>query len=81
MRGAGLLRIGREAARGREKGAAARKVKNLFLAHYQHTTQRTLQNFAFSRSAKNKCRTFALSIDRQQTTVDSRQTPSGGCTS
>ena len=58
-----LIRVGREAARGREKGAAARKVKNLFLVHYQHTTQRTLQNFAFSRRDKNPCSTFALSMD------------------
>ena len=41
--GAELLRIGREAAQGREEGAAAQKSKNSFLPHYQHTKQK---NFA-----------------------------------
>ena len=38
--GAGLLRVGREAAQGREAGAAAQNVEMLFLAHYQQTKQR-----------------------------------------
>ena len=67
VRGAGLLRVGREAAQARETGAAAQKTKKSFLAHYQHTKQKLfavicscLQLFALSRSAENKCRTFAL---------------------
>ena len=40
MRGAGLLRIGREATRGREAGVAVQNAEIIFLPHYQHTKQK-----------------------------------------
>ena len=62
-RGAGLLRIGRKAARGREAGAAAQKFRNIsspsVSAPYVIKLCRTLQNFALSRNAKLKCSNFA----------------------
>ena len=46
-RGAGLLRIGREATRGREAGVATQKMqKHSFSLIINTLHQRTLQNFA-----------------------------------
>ena len=45
-RGAGLLRIGREATRGREAGVATQKCRNIFLPHYQTTKQKNFSGYA-----------------------------------
>ena len=55
--GAGLLRVGREAAQEREAGAAAQNVEILFLTHYQYTKQSYLQLFAVM-CIKSRCRNY-----------------------